>query len=44
MDLNIQKMMIHPPSPAYKDGYCLDIQVIYLDIQVNTGITLPRRN
>ena len=25
-------------------GYCLDIQVMYLNIQVNTVITLPRRN
>ena len=25
-------------------GYSLDIQAIYLDIQVNTVITLPRRN
>ena len=27
-----------------KGGYCLDIQVIHLDIQVNTVITLPRGN
>ena len=25
-------------------GYCLDMKIIYLDIQVNTVITIPRRN
>ena len=25
-------------------GYCLDIQVMYLDVQVYTEIMLPRRN
>ena len=41
MDLNIRKMTNHPLSPA---SYCLDIQLIYLDIQVNTEISLPRSN
>ena len=32
------------PIEGIKCGYCFDTQVIYLDIQVNTVIALPRGN
>ena len=32
------------PMEGIKGGYCLDILVIHLDIQLNTVITLPRVN
>ena len=43
--MNRKKEPTHKePIEGIKCGYCLDIQVIYLDIQVNIEITLPRGN
>ena len=36
--LRVVKLITHQePIEKVKCGYCLDIQVIYLDILVNTG-------
>ena len=42
--MNRRKQHTKNQQKAYKCGYFLDIQIIYLDIQVNTEITLPRCN
>ena len=39
----VEKLIIQYPNKILS-GYCLDVQVIYLDIEVNTEIILPRGN